>query len=551
VSSESELASLSSRLDKLYEYERAPVTDDKLHDGRKFAGLFAGEHVAATEFVIGAMFVKHGIEAGDLLLGLLIGNFLAVLSWALVCAPIAVRVRLTLYWYLRRIAGPGLTVAYNIVNAVLYCILAGAMIAVSASAVSLAFNVTHPQLQDVLPNSGGWVLVVLLVGAVVITLAILGFKKLAEFASVCSPWMFLVFIAGAIATLPRLGEFHSLSELWTIAETKIWTGVPAQGQEKLGLWHVVFFAWFCNLAMHVGLSDLALFRYARRWTYGFYSAFGMYLGHFLAWVCAGVMGAMVVGLNPGQMADNAVGFAGAIAVVIAGWTTANPTMYRAGLALQIATPNWARWKVTLVAGLVTTVVACFPVFFMRLLDFVAIYGIVLMPIGAVVFAEHWLFPKIGLVRYWAEKRGLMVNAPALITWLVTLAACYGMGHVGVHLFFRWLPGWFIAVILYIVLCHVIPRTGRGLDAAEDVPAPAAPAEPVRKDLRPTHGGGLSRLFAAVALAALAACLLLPLRVLFGSPDTYDADMASFKTWFLVATIVYFFSAVAFVARRNR
>ena len=145
----------------------------------------------------------------------------------------------------------------------------------------------------------------------------------------------------------------------------------------------------------------------------------------------------------------------------------------------------------------------------------------------------------------------MVNVPALITWLVTLAACYGMGYVGVHLFFRWLPGWFIAVILYIVLCHVIPRTGRGLDAAEDVPAPAAPAEPVRKDLRPMHGGGLSWLFAAVALAALAACLLLPLRVLFGSPDTYDADMASFKTWFLVATIVYFFSAVAFVARRNR
>ena len=42
--------------------------------------------------------------------------------------------------------------------------------------------------------------------------------------------------------------------------------------------------------------------------------------------------------------------AGAVAVVIAGWTTSNPTLYRAGLALQAVTPNWPRWAVTLVAG---------------------------------------------------------------------------------------------------------------------------------------------------------------------------------------------------------
>ena len=45
-----------------------------------------------------------------------------------VCAPIATRTRLTLYWYLRKIAGPGLTLVYNLANALLYCILAGAMI---------------------------------------------------------------------------------------------------------------------------------------------------------------------------------------------------------------------------------------------------------------------------------------------------------------------------------------------------------------------------------------------------------------------------------------
>ena len=82
-------------------------------------------------------------------------------------------------------------------------------------------------------------------------------------------------------------------------------------------------------------------------------------------------------------------------MVIAGWTTANPTIYRAGLALQTITPNWKRWKVTLAIGAVTTVAALFPALMMRLLDFVALYGLTLMPMGAVISADFWLFPILG------------------------------------------------------------------------------------------------------------------------------------------------------------
>ena len=93
-----------------------------------------------------------------------------------------------------------------------------------------------------------------------------------------------------------------------------------------------------------------------------------------------------------------LGFVGAVAVVIAGWTTSNPTIYRAGLALQIATPNWPRWVVTLAAGVITTIVACSPFIFTKCLGFAAIYGLLLMPMGAIVFTEHWVFPKIGLTQ---------------------------------------------------------------------------------------------------------------------------------------------------------
>lgn len=576
MASEARLARLSSRLDKLYEFERAPVTPDRLQSGRYFAACFSGEHIAATEFVIGAMFVKYGVSARDLLIGLAIGDFLAVMSWAFLCAPIAVRTRLTLYWYLRRIAGPGLTVFYSILNGILYCILAGAMIAVSASAVSLGintalsalgsgFHIKHPGLEDVLPNSVGWVVVVLVVGAVVVSLAIMGFKRLSQFSAVCAPWMFLIFMAGAIATLPRLGDIHGLSDLWRVADTRIWNGVPEAGQEKLSFWQVTFFAWFCNLAMHIGLSDMALFRYARHWSYGFYSAFGMYVGHYVSWICAGIMGAVVAGLNPGQMSVMAAGVVGPLAVVLAGWTTANPTMYRAGLALQIATPNWARWKVTLVAGLITTAMACFPVFFMKLLDFVAIYGLLLMPIGAIVVTEHWFFPWLGLRQYWAEKRGAMVSIPAVIAWLAVILLCFPFEQftggrlrsplemLGMHMFYRWLPGWFIAALVYTGLCFISVGKRPATEAVLPEPAGDPPGESVSLPARRggPKSGPLTWAAGAAAFVALAFCLVLPLRVFVGGTANYDVNLSSYKTWLLVATLVYFVAATYWVAEREK
>lgn len=443
------------QLDKLNEYDRVPVAENQLYPARKFIGLFAGEHIAATEFVIGAMFVIHGVSAKDLVFGLFLGNLMAVLSWAFIAAPIAVRTRLTLYWYLRKIGGPGLSYIYNVANAILYCILAGAMIAVSATAVGLAFAIPTPALTDIYPNSLSWIVITLLVGSVVTAFAILGFDKVSRFSTVSAPWMFVIFIAGAIALLPGMGEIKSLADLWKVAETKIWTGVPTPGQEKYGFWHIAFFAWFANLAMHVGLSDLAIFRYAKNWRYGFISAFGMFPGHFFAWIASGIMVAVVNReMNPGMMAYTAAGLAGAIAVVIAGWTTANPTMYRAGLALQTATPNWARWKVTAAAGTITTIVAVFPMVFLRLLDFVALYGLLLMPIGAVVFAEHWILPVLNIHQYRAETFKRFLNWQALLAWVVSLAIVFLLP---IHLFFKWLPGYLIAQILYILLVFVTDR----------------------------------------------------------------------------------------------
>src|SRR3990172_1859726 len=100
------------KLDAVNEFERTPVPQDKLKNASSFWGMYAGEHTAGTEFVIGSLFVVHGVSAGALGFGLLVGNLLAVLSWAFVCAPIAVRKRITLYYQLEKIAGARLTQIY-------------------------------------------------------------------------------------------------------------------------------------------------------------------------------------------------------------------------------------------------------------------------------------------------------------------------------------------------------------------------------------------------------------------------------------------------------
>ena len=467
---------IAERLDAINEFDREPVPEGKLQGPGNFIGLYAGEHVAGTEFVIGPLFVAHGVAAADLFLGLLVGNLLAVLSWAFVCAPIATRTRLNLYWQLRKIAGPWLLFVYNLVNAAMFCFLAGSMISVAATAVGLPLGMPMPGLADLYPTSIQWVVVVMLVGAVVTLLAILGFEKIARFSKVAAPWMFLVFVACGIAVLPQLGV-SSPGDFWRVANEVIWTGIPDAGRVKFTFWHVMFFAWFANLAMHLGMADMTILRYAKKWQYGFFSAFGMYLGHYIAWIASGILVALAIQMGgevaPGPIAFLGAGIAGAVAVVIAGWTTANPTIYRAGLALQTVTPNWKRWKVTAAVGVITTIAALFPALMMRLLDFVALYGLLLMPMGAVIFADFWLLPKLGRRANYAEFKGLVFSWPAAVAWIGTLLLCLSLNLIwGVQVFFLALPGWFIAVALYLGLSYIQQgadvRVGQG-ESAEEKP----------------------------------------------------------------------------------
>jgi purine-cytosine permease-like protein len=450
------------------EYETTPVPARAQLGFKSFIGQYAGEHTAGTELMIGPLFVAAGVSAFDLIAGLLVGNLLAVLSWTFMTAPIATRARLTLYCQLERICGRRLVTLYNIANGVMFCFLAGAMVTVSATALGVWFDFAMPELTDVYPTSAGWVIAVAILGVAVTLVAAYGYAVVARIANISAPWMVLVFIAFGIIGLAQLGV-TSIDGLWSVAQTVIWPGGdPLPGQTKFTFWHVMFFAWFCNMAMHIGMADLTVLRYAKHSWYGVATASGMYLGHFLAWIAASIL--YVVQLRtdpsntavlPGPLAYRACGIAGLICVIVAGWTTANPTIYRAGLAFQAVVPRVSRYKVTLLTGAATTIAGMFPAVTMRLLDFVALYGMVLMPMGAVIFVDFWLSGWFGFDAEYARRRGVRVNWAAGLAWAVTLIGCvllvqYG----GVQIYFVSLPGWFLAASLYVVFSRLVQRRAR-------------------------------------------------------------------------------------------
>jgi hypothetical protein len=244
------------RAEPVAEYEREPVPERALLGFRSFLGQYAGEHTAGTELMIGPLFIASGVSAFDVVVGLLVGNLLAVLSWVFFTAPIATRARLTLYYQLERICGRSLVSLYNVANGIMFCFLAGAMVSVSATALGVLFDFPMPGLNDLYPNSFGWVVAVLFVGAVISVVAAYGYRFVAQVANLAAPWMVLMFLAFGIVGLRQLG-IDSFSGLWSGAQEVIWRGGdPLPGQVKFTFWHVAFFAWFCNMAMHIGMADL-------------------------------------------------------------------------------------------------------------------------------------------------------------------------------------------------------------------------------------------------------------------------------------------------------
>jgi nucleobase:cation symporter-1, NCS1 family len=454
----------------LEEYEREPVPKKALKSWKSFLGMYAGEHAAGTEFVIGPLFLTTGVSAFDLLAGLLVGNLLAVLSWRFLTAEIAVRNRLTLYFQLEKICGKSLVKFYNVANGILFCFLAGSMLTVSATAVGIPFNMEMPKLTDVMPNGITWIIIVIVLGVITTWIAAKGYDMVSKAGNWMSPIIIIGFLATGIVAMNQL-EIKSFSDFWNIwGEGK----EPFPGQIKYTFWHVAIWSWFANAAMHVGMSDLSVFRYAKSAKSGWTTSAGMFVGHYIAWIAAALLYAVYLktpeALNfltngeapsvaPGPLAFNSIGVFGVIVVILAGWTTANPTIYRAGLAFQTLFPKMKSSGATIIAGLIATAAGIFPAFAMQLLDFVAVYGFILAPIGAIIVFDQFFSSKFDITSNYAEKNKLNLNWAVLLAWAISVCGFYFYSKTnGIFLSFLTLPAWISCGVLFLVISKFMQKS---------------------------------------------------------------------------------------------
>jgi len=171
------------------------------------------------------------------------------------------------------------------------------------------------------------------------------------------------------------------------------------------------------------------------------------------------------------------------------------------------------------------------------------------PIGAIIFAEHYLFSRMGLTRYWSLGRGNKLNMPAAITWASSALLAYILGTVfGIHIFFLFIPTWIAALILYPLLSSFMGAKAFQSDQLTQIESvetarKQSEEEAMRnfiskaKDKRPIFETGLL----AIAAIALVVCFYLGFKA--------SGDMSAsrqFKSVIVWPTVIYFIAATALV-----
>ena len=553
--------------------EQITVGEHELHGSGRFAGLYAAENVAGTEFIFGATFVILGASMVDTIIGLAIGNLLAVLSFRFLTAPMAVRTRMSVYTYLDRVAGGFTSKLYNGVNALIFGVISAAMITVSATAFSIIFGFS--QQTKAYPTSLGFIVLAAVFGSVVVIVAAYGFNALAEFASTCAPWLVIMFATGGIVMLPRVAEtatgstvLNGFGEFVQVGGESVFTGQTPGGGAGITLLGIIGYSWAANSFAHAGLIDMSLFRYAKKGWYGYMSATGMFLGHYMAWIAAGFMGAAAAALvstsitdiTPGNVAFQALGYTGLAVVVVAGWTTANANLYRGGLAGQGVFPSFSRQRVTLILGVLVVAASLFPFIYRGYLNMITYIGIIVVPIGGILIAEHYLLPRLGMTKFWARYKGVR-NIPALLAWALAIALVATAIVLGLMpVYFGFLPSFAISLVLYVLLARMMGAADEypegeaadeffqeRVDAFHEKEAANAPADVDTKDYRK-----LTRVLRVIWVVDLAVIFAVALFVLLASPDvsTYEANQNLFYWVAGVGTVVYFAAAYWELRRRK-
>jgi hypothetical protein len=87
---------------------------------------------------------------------------------------------------------------------------------------------------------------------------------------------------------------------------------------------------------------------------------------------------------------------------------------------------------------------------MKLLDFVALYGFILAPMGAIIVFQHFFGEKWNLIIDYAENQKIQFNYAVLWSWLVAAVGGYIISQeLEIFLSFLTLPVWIVCGVFFL------------------------------------------------------------------------------------------------------
>lgn len=110
------------------------------------------------------------------------------------------------------------------------------------------------------------------------------------------------------------------------------------------------------------------------------------------------------------------------------------------------------------AGGVATTAGLFPAFAMKLLDFVALYGFILAPVGAIIVFQHFFGKRFNIPDYLEFPLDKPFNWNVLWAWILSIVVFYGISvQLDLFLSFLTLPTWISCGLIYLLFSKLLNK----------------------------------------------------------------------------------------------
>lgn len=379
-------------------HSRSPVPDAESVSGGAIAVIIIGVSITLPAFLVGAELIRAlGLVNGAV--AIFLGGLLTACVGYLTMR-VGTETRLSTYNIILFCFGRA---GSHIVNLILATTLLG-WYGVTAALFGRALS------QAVADASGVVVAPALFTvagGVLMVVTTIYGFRAIDRLSRIAVPLLAALLLYGVWKVLGGTG----------LAELSAVPGRPNEGMASISAGvSIVIGSFFVGVTL---VPDLSRFARGRRdAVIGSFLSYG--LGFPLVLLLAGLPGLVSADTDLiGSMTSLGLGIPALIVMVFATWTTNINNLYSASLSVARILPKARDWPITLVSGVIGTLLALAGIMD-HFVDFLILLGIIVPPIAGIYLAEYFLIRSTGVGAEESESVPAL-RWHAILSWAI---ACF-------------------------------------------------------------------------------------------------------------------------------